>query len=417
MKKYIYTILFILIGIGIFNTAKAIDQKVIEFTGTPTSLTGNPIYNGTVTDIYGLACMTESAGQTMILTLTDNTTGATSTGSTALSNTGMLCDGGTGRSQYVTIAMNPQLTVDIYHTYTLSVQMTGGGGGLNVPVEAQYNPNESIRLNFKYPIDSTSFPYDFTHFQIYANNPETNIVQGASLEILLDDNSNFTSPQIYSDYQTHILQPNTTTTIDIQKINAITQSGLYYAKVKSLGSNASTTISFNVSNPIATTYTGTPLYEGTPYNEEDIYNGLVATSSPFFVDCSAYNTDNFFSSSTLPALWCLTRKVFSETTGWFVTPPTWSIDYIKTRMTNMKQAFPFSLVYGTIGGIQTALTQTESSQPLNLDLPQIGLNTNILTSQTLENEIGTSTKTLFDTTVKNVIWIFAGIAALIIITI
>lgn len=417
MKKYILTSLFLLIGIGFFNTAKA-ETIIITEPGTGGNIPITAGYINTATSTWNL----DSGSAFNFRMLIQNASG-TILGTSATVNTN-----GTGSSPtwwFTNIQFNfaTPVYLELYQTYYLITQIdvysngnwnnVPGGGSSNT---GYYTTPTPINLSFQYPFDTTSINTDFTHFQINANNPST-AIQGASIEISLSKNSNFTLSNYFTDNETHILQPNTTTTFNIAKSISLLSNTTYYAKVRNLGTNTSSTISFNTGQLVATTYTGTPLYEGSPLTQTEYYNGLVSTSSIFYIDCSAYDNTDFFSSSTFGMIGCIAKKVIWETTGWMVTPPDWAIEYIMTRIENMKTAFPFSLVYETIGGIQTGLNQTQSSQPLNLNLPQIGLNTNILSSQTLENEIGTTSTALFNSTFESVIWIFAGIATLIIITI
>jgi hypothetical protein len=349
----------------------------------------------------------------VFMTVSDGT--KTIATSTIISQSSSNYDNGWKYSSYFTFTENPQ--IELYKTYTASLYETDSysyssvKNGITIASGTlEYVTPEQIRLTWGYPFDSTSINTDFTHFQVKVNNPETGITQGASLEVLLDDNPQFTSPIVSTDWQTHILQPNTTTTIDIQKSQAITQNGLYYAKVRNIGTNSSSTISFNMGNIDRTTWTG----QTWPYTSSTLQSTSTEVN-PFYVDC----TDESFLSA------CSLKKAAYAIIGFLVVPPDFINNYMKDSLSNLNTVFPFSILYSFTGAINGEVLSTPTLNYNNTSstMPN-GVSVNILSANAFRDVLTTTdcnsscaqTKVdyLFDI-IENIIWFMTAIAVIILI--
>lgn len=168
-----------------------------------------------------------------------------------------------------------------------------------------------------------------------------------------------------------------------------------------------TVISFSVSNNIIAT--STP-----PWNASSTWLNLNSTSSPFYVDCSQTGGGSFFSSSTIDALACYAQKTIFAGVGFLVVPPAIFQDYMNDSILSMKNAFPFSLVYGISQSVQSSIntSSTVNMANLNLNLPGVGTST-VLAELDLENWVGAEKKESIFTVLEYVIW--AGLLFKIII--
>jgi len=141
-------------------------------------------------------------------------------------------------------------------------------------------------------------------------------------------------------------------------------------------------------------------------------------TSPFFVDCSGY-TGSFFSSSTIPGVFCLIKKTTYGLFGWAVVPPT-------SFMTDFKNAFDFSdvlplnIVYGVKDRIEVAgrdivnATTTPASLSIGFNMGSLGggTSTDVISPTFLSDSMPTADRTLITTWIKNIFWVGGAITVL-----
>lgn len=270
------------------------------------------------------------------------------------------------------------------------------------------NNTNPIEVSFRYPIDSTSINSNFTDFQIYAYNPNS-VTAGASIEIYLSTKPDLSGYTTYTDSQTHILQPGTST-IYIRKNNLLQNNTTYYAKVRNLGTNSSSTISFNNGELTHTAWTG----QTWPYTSSTLQSTSTEVN-PFYVDCSG---ESFFSS-------CSLQKAIYATIGFLIVPPDFISDYMKNSLSNLNTVFPFSILYSFTGAIDGSINSTPvlDYADTSSTLP-MGLSINILSQNGLRDILTTNTcnttcaqeqvDTLFGI-ITSVIWFMTAIAVIILI--
>lgn len=92
---------------------------------------------------------------------------------------------------------------------------------------------------------------------------------------------------------------------------------------------------------------------------------LDATSTFFYVDCSAYDNVPLFSSGTIAGIGCQAQKVGMNIIGFLVTPPQWVANYLNAGVSSIKNAFPFNMVFGVV---DTITNSTASSSAIYGDL-------------------------------------------------
>lgn len=268
--------------------------------------------------------------------------------------------------------------------------------------------NNSVNVWFERPTNNTSFNYDFTHWNIGYENPAIT-TGGLSIEIKYSTSPTFSTFWYDSDLQTRIIQPSATGTISIPKLTGL-NNGYYYAKVLNLGTNASTTIQFNISGATHNTWTG----QTWPYTSSTL-ESTSTDVNPFYVDCTE---SGFFSS-------CSFKKAIYATIGFLVVPPDFISDYMKDSLSNLNTVFPFSILYSFTGAIDGSINSTPVVTYSNTSstMPN-GVSINILSATALRdimttpscNSSCTQTKVdyIFDI-IENVIWFMTAIAVIILI--
>lgn len=215
----------------------------------------------------------------------------------------------------------------------------------------------------------------------------------------------------------------------------------WYRQGQTTSTSASTTVPYFAENVVAyVTSTGYAWTLGVPY---DWYmtidkNGTpIATSSPttFYVTTSTEPIPPVVpepATATLPYENVATSTLMEGKCTWapgnwfncalnlaheIIVPHDWSTDTFKSAFTYFKGTFPFVLFYQYEESAQTAIASASSSQTnydLNINVPPIG-NIPILTSSTLEQGMGSTTKDRIFNAINTVLYIGTGITALAII--
>lgn len=410
LEKLTITGILILLGIVFFSPNAKADTILITEPGNQGNI---PITSGYINKAISTFNLNTPNGTFRILLQNASGTIATSNSTNAI---------GTGSTptwffSNIEFSFPTAINLELYKTYYLITQLYWNNNWISVPGggssnTAYYETPTPINLSFQYPFDQTSINSNFTHFQINANNPATSI-QGVSLEIWLAENSNFTNKLKYTDYQTHILQPNTTSTFDIQRSGLLKNNTTYYAKVLNLGTNSSSTISFNTGEIIQSSYTGQP--------ENWIYttSTLQSTSTevnPFYIDCSEYDS-NWLGFLSADGIACAIKKGTMGIIGFLVTPTDESSELLKNTISTIGTVYPFSLVTQTINSVKSAIENniTTTTSNLEINIPQIGLTGTMLSPTYLEDNIGTTSKDIIFSIERYIIWAGVGIALIAII--
>jgi len=169
--------------------------------------------------------------------------------------------------------------------------------------------------------------------------------------------------------------------------------------------NASST-AYNFSSP-----TSTPGFNFNATSSEGWINSIWNTSSSaFYVDCSG-NDGGFFTSSTLNAIGCQAQRVGMGLLGMFISPLPFINNYMTATISRIQTVFPFSMVFSAQNVIENQLASSSSENAgtlsFNTNTP-IGSIT-VLTSSTLENAIGSSTKNQVFDAIEFLIWLGAGV--------
>lgn len=114
-----------------------------------------------------------------------------------------------------------------------------------------------------------------------------------------------------------------------------------------------------------------------------------STASPFYVNCDAY-TLGLFSSTSLPGIGCIVKKVTFEVFEWLFIPGSTLIEQF-ISLIDITNYFPFSLVKEAVtlaqSTIENSMTSTTVYSATTLSIPQIGLSTQLLSSSTLKDAL------------------------------
>lgn len=270
-----------------------------------------------------------------------------------------------------------------------------------------------------------------------------------------------------------------THTYYVQRGTKLKDNTTYYAKVLIPYTNTSSTITFATGNLTGTYYTAAATSSPTNWNFHQINNatgtisvgGIQIGSSTlanwFDVDCSylwdqtsianlgwstvwnatkwivnfpteavsfGFNAfKNLFTGNTtstdissqsatsttvgvMEIASCYVKKTTFSIMGWFIIPPPWATGFVEQGLADIKHEFPFKLIFDRVEELQNvAETSSIQSETLNLNIPQIGLNMNVLSANTLENMVGSSTKNMVFTVERYIIWLMVGLGLIMII--
>lgn len=161
----------------------------------------------------------------------------------------------------------------------------------------------------------------------------------------------------------------TTTTIANQYVFNVPSNDTYYQNTFSFAvitGGGAHIFNCNNSNNLVLNYLQYgPVNPFSTSTQPDFYHfpttTLDATSTYFFVDCSAYDNVPLFSSGTIAGIGCQAQKVGMNIIGFLVTPPTWVSTYLNNGVSSIKNAFPFNMVFGVVNSI----TDNTSSTSVN----------------------------------------------------
>lgn len=192
----------------------------------------------------------------------------------------------------------------------------------------------------------------------------------------------------------------------------------------------STTIDWIMDKSVSLT-SSTYRVQGWLYDIND--NAIASTSQQIFNVTSTFNfvddttTENcdaysfgLFSSTTVQATICAAKQAITGILRWFFVPTNLGFDFLHSSLEDSKQIFPFSIMFNFASSTQTALANIATSTPtatLNFKtltgVPAISLT--FLSSSTLENAVGSSTKDTIFNWMENGIWLGSLIATALII--
>lgn len=141
-----------------------------------------------------------------------------------------------------------------------------------------------------------------------------------------------------------------------------------------------------------------------------------STSTPFYVDCSIYSGDTFLSGD---ALGCNLKKVGGYIMTGLLVAPQQAKDALNGAIQDARSAPPFSYIYQGIDAVSSSISGvTTTSNGLSLTIPlNIGTNTSttiiFYNNDTLNNQIGSSTKDLVFNAIKNLMWVAGGVGVIV----
>lgn len=151
------------------------------------------------------------------------------------------------------------------------------------------------------------------------------------------------------------------------------------------------------------------------------------SSSPFFVDCSAYEGTGFWGTSISPGgIYCFMKKLTYGVFGWaMVPPPTFMSDF--KRSFDFSDVLPLNIVYGVRDRIDVAgryIIDTATTTPETLSVSFLGHETDLITPTLLEDNLTTPTcdgacaseqKDFFFSWLKVALWVGGALGALALI--
>lgn len=435
MKKYI----FIIAGLSLFFIGGVSHATVTTFyqQGNLTQATGftvgqNPTYTQRILSSFSLPSdqtlnqieikeMSSGVGNRTAQIVIEafgrqiatSTYQTTPTGSFSFSDTGCSLAGGAydcaSPTSTITFDTPVQLQKQVIYTVVMNLgtSVLTGVAGYQDWYRLQNNIPQAS-LTWVYPQNATSS--DFGVWQLTASNGDVGCSAGWVTVKYWDTQY---PNDIFRDTQQY-LPCVQTTSIQIPKENALlypqdtysrtwTAQALWYLQDNTVPITSSTitfTINqFNSSIPHKVPYRNSTT---TDFTGE-------SSSSPFFVDCSAYDNVPFFSSGTIAGIGCSMRKAGAGILGFLVKPPDAVNTYLNDAFENLKHAFPFSIAFEVKDSIQNAVTNAPTTTTtLAFTIPGHGTYT-VLTPTTLDDTIGSSTKAQVFQVIKYVIWLGTGI--------
>lgn len=232
-------------------------------------------------------------------------------------------------------------------------------------------------LAISYPANNSSVS-DFSQWSVNFDNEATSPAP-LSLGIRWGTTSTPASME-HVDYLPYSLLT-ASTTLYVPKNIALQSNTTYWAQAFNLDSpyEVSPVISFNTGNVIYTQNTNPPSVSPFPSST----NGLEASSSPFFIDCSQYQI-GLFSSTTLDAMGCQIKKTAFAIIGFLVSPPEWASQSLQGSVALVKQSFPFSIPTLISNAVSSTQGTYATSSVLSYGIPDLNgnLQTEVVASST-----------------------------------
>lgn len=150
------------------------------------------------------------------------------------------------------------------------------------------------------------------------------------------------------------------------------------------------------------------------------FHNSITTSTPssiFDVDCSASGTSGSASSTIgewtdMISCYVIKKPLWAFAKA-LIVPPKEASDYFSDGLRALQTQFPFSIFFTLEKNLETAIKNASSTTTLSFDIPNIGTLT-ALTSSTLQQVVGTSTKNAIFEVIENIIWLATGITILVI---
>lgn len=298
-------------------------------------------------------------------------------------------------------------------TSTTYVQL-GIARSLNFNLYGSTPTDTPATLSFLYPPNASSLYGDFSHFQLSFINGD-HALSGYPY-VVYGENSN---PTHYNDTGVGAsFTPNATTTFYVQKthISQGSTTARGYLLSPSGAIIASTTqITFSITGAFTQNTGSFNPFVPNPFASTTDPN---ATSSIFFVDCSEYANVTLFSSGTFANAYCLTQKATMWTLGKLITPPDWINGFWNDSIDQMQNVFPFNIVFGVLNNVKqsaSAMATSTETNSLYLTIPQLNINTPLLTSSTLQNAVGVTWKNTIFEWITNITWLATGVAVVALI--
>lgn len=410
MKKYLL-ILPVVIGLFLASPAKATTFLMGDFSGSNVQ----PVQDGKASFISTYVTTQFNGVHELYLNFYDASNVLVASSSIeSISNCSTSCP--------VSFDFNVEPVLDKYKTYHVEyVQVSGGSITLVTYYQLLYTLPVAGDLNLAlaYPVSSSTITSDFASWA-YSLAPTLDNM-GGGIEIHWGTNpSNLTHVD-----STHFIEVYHLASYYkyLPKRDRLESNTTYYVKVLDVISNVSSTYTFATGQLTSMFYNDPLLFPDMPTST---IMDLNSTSSPFYVDCSGTGGGGLFSSSTVNVLACYGQKVLYSVVGFLVVPPEFISNFMNSSLNSLKTVFPFSMVYGSVNSIENAVsaTSTVDYDNLKIDMPQIGISTNILsddmiagwlTTDSCDATCATAKQENYFDIMRAIIWVGVGFKILLLV--
>lgn len=292
---------------------------------------------------------------------------------------------------------------------TLYQYSTVNGGQYNYPT---FNAYLNWGFDSNYSQSNLVFPYDgavvsdFSNWVVELSGYNSSSYSGS--EILISYWQSTSTP-LYTDRLT-FSESDSFGVVTVPKTHSLnppfnlTATSTWYAQVSFDGVLTQGIISFTVNPQV---------------QNNSSYSGLanqINNQLPYLSPSSTspFECDNF----VLDAAGCLANAGV-YVLQWLFVPNSYSMSWFQGSLTMFKAQFPFNIVFDLANTAQGVMAQyVDTGSPLTFDLSGVGSNLGsmtVLTTSTFQNQVGTSTKAMYYEFFENIIWLGAGIGALVII--
>lgn len=168
--------------------------------------------------------------------------------------------------------------------------------------------------------------------------------------------------------------------------------------------------------------TSSPVYNNTPGNLGNVYSNIFATSTE---SCAQY-TLGIFSSTTVPAIMCMTRQTIYNVGEWLFVPPASVNEWFRNAI-DFSDVVPFNIIMGVKDRIQVAgsfvvtASSTPSEATYSVKNPWNGQTTVLITSSTFRDALigpncnlscANAAKADFQTYANAAIWLATSVAVI-----
>ena len=137
------------------------------------------------------------------------------------------------------------------------------------------------------------------------------------------------------------------------------------------------------------------------------------TGSSFFVDCSSYDSDNFFTAITGGGFFCYLKKTLFAFGAFLLEPAESVTNQFEGSINDIKNDFPFSVFFDITTILENEIETAPTGATLSITFPEpLNHTFNILTPTLMEDVVGEDLKNDVFNAVEILTWSLVGFAIL-----